>query len=254
MRLIKFILVLVFLVSCNHNNDETINCTNYLESIDFSFGLDYENQSKYLISGEQSGLDTTYITEIQNEIGPINNTIGDILKFCHWFNQNFSFSNAGGGMIGSVTANDIYKEKTYYGCHSAALFISSALRKFNFPAVMVETACIQWAYDYNDGTTQMFAGHVMSEIYVDNKWILLDNNCTYIENYDPLNPYISTMDQNYWFYNQGLFVIAKGVDTWDYYSKTSSDTEEMMLDFAENIECLEDYFDTVNYIWKNEAK
>jgi len=27
-----------------------------------------------------------------------------------------------------------------------------------------------------------------------------------------------------------------------------------MLDFAENIECLEDYFDTVNYIWKNEAK
>ena len=45
----------------------------------------------------------------------------------------------------------------------------------------------------------------MSEIFVEKKWILLDNNCTYVEEYDPLNPFISAMNSP----QDDYFVYAK---------------------------------------------
>ena len=117
-----------------------------------------------------------------------------------------------------------------------------------FPAVMIETASITWAYEYNDGAAQGFAGHVMTEVFVSDKWILLDNNGTYVEVYDFTNPFIS-MDNDFFYYNDGLFTYAKGVHIWDYGVRDESDTHDKMINFAENIACFKDEFNSADYYW-----
>ena len=150
-------------------------------------------------------------------------------------------------MIGKNTVDELFEIKTFYGCHSLALIISSVLREFGFPAIMIETADVQWGYKYNTGTVQYFSGHVMSEIYVENKWILLDNNCTYVEEYDTMNSFIPKSNNQ----PDAYFVFAKGVDIWDYSGKDDSFTYNKLIFFSENIFCFEEMFNTINYNWSN---
>ncbi len=244
---------LAAILSCNPNqnnindNNKTDDypCNLNMENYDFSFGIEYDKPEKYLIPGEQSDLEETYFEELTTIFGTTEKTISTIMNICNWFNQSFSFSDEGGNMIGKKTVNELYKDKIYYGCHSAALVISSILREFGFPSVMIETASIDWAYDYNDNPNQGFRGHVMTEVYVEDKWILLDNNCQYVEDYNCMNPFIPAAGNNY----QGLFVYAKGIDIWDYGVKDASDTHNMMINFADNLGCFEEHFNTVNYFW-----
>jgi len=150
-------------------------------------------------------------------------------------------------MIGKNTVDELYEIKTYYGCHSLALIISSILREFGFPAIMIETADVQWGYSHNAGTVEHFAGHVMSEIYAENKWFLLDNNGTFVEEYDHTNPYIPLSNYS----TDAYFVFAKGIDTWDYSTKDDSFTHDKLIFFSENIYCFEEMFNTVSYNWSN---
>ena len=92
---------------------------------------------------------------------------------------------------------------------------------------------------------QSFSGHVMTEVYVLEKWILLDNDGTFVEDYDCMNPFISTMD------DQGLFTYAKGKDIWDYGVREESDTHNLMINFSDNIGCFEDKFNSVIYEWSS---
>jgi hypothetical protein len=207
------------------------------------FGIHYTDTAKFLIPGEQSDLNSTYLEEVRNAIGTPGNNIDDILLVCNWVGQNFTFDNAGGNMIGKVTVDELFEIKTFYGCHSEALIISSILRKFGFPAILIETADVQWGYAYNAGTTEHFAGHVMSEIYVENKWILLDNDGSYVEEYDATNPFIPESP------SYAYFVIAKGIDTWYYSGKDNTFTHTELAFFAENIYCFEEMFYTVSYTW-----
>lgn len=216
-----------------------------ISSMDFTFGINYSDPDRYLIPGEESDLSDTYLEEIRNALGNPDHTLEDILQVCHWINRHFDFENAGGAMMGKNTVDELWEIKTFYGCHSLALIISSVLREFGFPAIMIETADVQWGYNYHNGTTQNFAGHVMSEVYVNGKWILLDNNGTYVAEYDPLNPFISKMYRS----TAGYFVFAKGVDIWDYSGKEEDFTHENMLFFSDNIYCFEDLFFTVSYEW-----
>ena len=213
--------------------------------MDFTFGINYSDPDRYLIPGEESDLSDTYLEEIRNALGNPENTLEDILQVCHWINQHFDFENAGGAMMGKNTVDELWDIKTFYGCHSLALIISSVLREFGFPSIMIETADVQWGYNYHHGSTENFAGHVMSEVYVNGKWILLDNNGTYVAAYDPLNPFISKMYRP----TAGYFVFAKGVDIWDYSGKEEDFTHKNMLFFSDNIYCFEDLFFTVSYDW-----
>lgn len=244
---ISFILLSLFLVMCSKNNERTSECNIDIDTIDFSFGINYQDPEQYLIPGEQSDLSDNYLVEVISAIGTPENTIDDILLVCHWVNQNFTFNNAGGSMIGKNTVDELFEIKTFYGCHSAALIISSILREFGFPAILIETADVQWGYDYYNGTVKDYAGHVMSEIYVADKWILLDNNCTYVEDYDPTSPHIPTNH----YPPDAYFVFAKGIDTWDYSAKDDSFTHQQLEFFSDNIYCFEAMFSTPGYNWNN---
>ena len=85
------------------------------------------------------------------------------------------------------------------------------------------------------------------ELYIDDKWILFDNNCTFVADYDHTNPYISVMNPD----KAGLFVFAKGVDIWDYRNGNDLLTDEKLLDFSNNIHCYEDLFNTTDYEWND---
>ncbi len=254
MKKLILIITIISLLSCkidNNSNVDESTCNLNMENNDYSYGIKYNKPEKYLIPGEQSDLDHVYLEEIRNIIGTPTMNITGIGIICHWFNQNFTFINAGGSMVGKNNVDELYEIKTFYGCHTAALIISSILREFGFPAVMIETAAVGWAYDYNNNSNQGFVGHVMTEIYVSDKWILLDNNCTFVEDYDCMNPFISTTKKEYPYNQQGLFTYAKGFDTWDYSGRDESFTHDKMIDFAENIGCFEDTFNSVNYDWRN---
>lgn len=247
------IAAILFFIYCEEEGEKeeefeiNTDCNLDIDTLDFSFGIDYEDPDKYLTPGEQSDLNNTYFEEIKTAIGIPTNNFAGISQVCHWVNQNFIFENAGGAMIGINTVDELYVLKKFYGCHSAALIISSILREFGFPAVMIETASVQWAYDYKAGEVQYFSGHVMSEVFVNDQWILLDNNCTFIEDYDYLNPFISTMDSN----PDDYFVFAKGIDIWDYSDQDGSFTHNKLVSFSNNVYCYEEMFNTVSYIWSN---
>jgi hypothetical protein len=182
---------------------------------------------------------------IRKAFGDPLDTIDYVLDICHWVNQYFTFENAGGGKVGKNSVNELFELRTFYGCHSLALVISSVLRELGFPSIMIETVDVQWGYDFNAGIVQYFSGHVMSEIYVENSWILLDNNCSYVKEYDPLNPYIPVLNNP----TDAFFVFAKGIDIWAYTNNVDSFTYENLVFFAENIYCYEMLFKTVEYTW-----
>lgn len=235
------------LLEVDFYTDPALNCGFSTDTIDFTFGIEYDDPNLYLIPGEQSDLSDIYVDEVIDAIGTPSNDLSGVLKVCHWVNQNFTWEDAGGGMIGKVTVDELFEVRKFYGCHSLALLISSIVREFGTPALLVETADVQWAYDYYNNEINHFAGHVMSEIFVGGKWILFDNNCTYVEEYDYENPYISLRHDP----GNGLFVFAKGVDTWDYTDKDENFTHEQMIYFSENVYCFEDLFYKVVYEWGN---
>ncbi|MEN8248356.1 MAG: transglutaminase-like domain-containing protein [Bacteroidota bacterium] len=234
--------------SCSKDEiEEPFECTIDIDTIDFTFDIDYDNPEKYLAPGSQSDLSDEHLMVIVNDIGTPTSDMEGALKVCHWFNQTFTFENAGGAMAGVNTADELFAIRKFYGCHSLALLISSALREFGIPAVMIETAGVQWGYDQHNGTAGGMIGHVLSELYIDGKWILFDNNCTYVDNYDYTNPFVPVTFAN----QKGLFVVGKGVDIWDYQDGYSDFTHEKLMGFSDNIFCYEELFFTVNYSWKN---
>ncbi|HOP02856.1 MAG TPA: hypothetical protein PL017_05160 [Tenuifilaceae bacterium] len=248
-RTISYVLIIsLFLFSCDLGDlFDPYDCNVDIDELDFTFGIDYSHPEVYLVPGEQSDLTNENFEAVTSAVGTSVEDIDDVLRVCHWINQNFTFENAGGSMAGVNTADELFEIRTFYGCHSLALIISSVLRKYGVPAVMIETADIQWAYDYRDGATDYFKGHVMSEIFLNGSWILLDNNCTYVDEYQYDNPYISVQNPD----EKGLFVFAKGVDIWDYRNGNDNFTYDKMIDFSANLSCYDELFYTVTYTWEN---
>jgi hypothetical protein len=245
------IIVALLLTACKKDLNKGSVCLLDMESYDLAYGIEYDHPEYYLDPGQQSNLDEAYVEEIRASMGTPDHSIEGIKSICWWFNVNFRFSNEAGRMIGKVTANELYQKKAYYGCHSAALMISSLLREFGFPAVMIETASIVWANKYIDGTEEGNVGHVMTEVYVSDKWILVDNNGAHVEEYDCRNPFIHMQDQRYLYYKLGLFAYAKGKDSWEYGVRDESDTHDKMKEFAENMVCFENLIGTLDYNWTN---
>jgi hypothetical protein len=67
-----------------------------------------------------------------------------------------------------------------------------------------------------------------------------------VEDYDPLNPFISKMYRP----NAGYFVFGKGIDIWAYTGGNENFTGENLIFFSDNIYCFEDLFYTVSYDWE----
>ena len=199
--------------------------------------IDYGNPKFYLMSGTQSNLSKTHFDEINSQITiktSVLNTIGDIFK---WKQNFFASSAAGGKFIGKTTVNQIMEKKTLTGCHDHGLVFASLLRKYGFPAIMVDTAGIQWAFNYANEKQSGFIGHVFVETYVNERWILINSTSgKYIQNYDPCNPAIPMSDSSE---GKGYFALFKGLDPAGYGIASNEQLIENLKMFALNVKSTE---------------
>ena len=240
------IIMLCAIGSCSEEQEEQSPCDIYLLNFDPVFGVQYDKPERYRVQGLQSDLDSAYFIEVYNALGELNPTVSDVVRIAHWVGSNFSFVNRGGQEIGKKTVNELFEVKEFYGCHSQALLVSSIARAYGMAALLVETASVRWAREYRISTDIPYSGHVMTEVYVDGSWILLDNNGAFVRDYQQDNPFISPYNMD----SEGLFTLAKGLDSWDYGVEDPSDTHAMMERFSTNMHCLEMYFDSVTYAWE----
>ena len=202
--------------------------------------IDYSSHELYLMSGSQSDLNEQYLNEINREVRIGNKDMVAIKTIFNWKQKYFRPYNAGGALIGKVTVNQAMEERSLSGCHDHGLVLVSVLRKYGFPAIMVDTADIQWAFDYCEGKVEYFAGHIFAEVYVKDKWILIDSTSgMYIENYDPSNPVINIAHS---VEAKGHFALLKGLDPEGYGINSERQLHEHLKEFARKVKSIEMHY------------
>ena len=249
----KYLLMLCILslfIRCQEDPGPYEHCNLDIENYDFTYGIDYSSPPKYLEPGEQSYLSPLYASIIHSDLGVVENNITGLLQVSDWINDYFTYEITGGSMIGTPV-NYLFETKKLYGCHSAALALTAALRIKGFPAIIVETASIAWAEEKIADDVDYYSGHVMTEVFVEGQWILVDNDGTHVLDYDEINPFISSQNSGHSGEEKGLFVIAKGKDSWDYNVYSEYETHKLMEGFAWETWCFKDWFDSVNYTWEH---
>jgi hypothetical protein len=216
------------------DGDYTITASFASETVTYS--IDYSNPELYLKSGNQSTLNEKYSSEINTQLSIENVDMEALAEIFRWKHGYFTLMPSG-GEIGRSTINQLMEVKELAGgCHDHGLVLASICRHYGFPAIMVDTAGIQWAYDYVEGRSG-FLGHVFVEVYVNNNWILIDSTSgEYVEDYDPCNPVIPMTNP---MESKGFFVLLKGLDP-EEYGITS--LEEKLIEFAANVESIDMQF------------
>ena len=228
--------------------------TNYSQDIIGIYDIntiDYSNPEKFLNPGKQSDLKDKYLDEIKSVVGDMNKKdMTGIAKIFAWYQRYFTTETAGGAMIAQYTINDLYENRKIYGCHSASLILASVLREFGYPAILIDTSSIDWAYKYNSGTADGMVGHVMTEVFVEGRWILLDTSGKYITNYNPKILFIPPEHKDEGPSPKGLFVMRKGIDHWSYGVTKPEDVEKLMKAFAKEVKNVEKYLINPGYKWE----
>ena len=198
--------------------------------------IDYGNPDLYLASGSQSKLNERYFNEINEQIVIEGNDVKGVGTIFGWKQSYFDTYSAGGRFIGKITVNQIMEKKALSGCHDHGLVLVSILRKYGFPAIMVDAAGIQWALDYSGGKREGFSGHVFAEVYVKDRWILIDSTSgRYIENYDPDNPVIPITNS---VEGKGYFALFKGLDPEGYGINSNEELTGYLEAFAKEIKSI----------------
>ena len=151
--------------------------------------------------------------------------------------RTFRTEPNGGATIGRTDVNDLLRTSVMTGCQDWALVFSTVLRLYGYPAIMADTAGIQWAIDFHAGKRTDMAGNVFVEAHVDGRWIAI--NCStggYAANYDPSQPVLPFLDSGD---AKGFFVVAKGVDPAGYGVTSGDALAALFRLFAARIETLE---------------
>lgn len=193
-----------------------------------AFGIDYTQPAKYLVQGAQTHVSNPAVV---NDLRNKPQGITQLGQLYFWISRGFTAYSGGGALIGKSTTDQLLVERRLSGCHDWALVYASLARELGYPAVLVDTAGINWAKRYRAGQTSSFSGHVFVEIFVNGKWILVDStNNWYTESgYDPSNPYIPI---NVGSESEGMYVLRKGLDTWDYGIRSNNELTRLMAESA----------------------
>lgn len=203
----------------------------------FPINIDYSTPQTYLTPGTQSNLSDTYFNEVKQTLSISDPTLKGIEQVFQWVKKGFSNVSGGGKLIGINTVDQIYSTKSLTGCHDWGLIISCLLRRFGYPTVMVDCAGIQWANDFQKGLITSYAGHVFCEVYVGEKWILLDSTSgQYIREYNPKHPVIPVTKS---VENKGYYVVYKGVDPAEYGVASNKVLHARLAQFAQAINSIQ---------------
>lgn len=213
--IVHLLLASLYLNSCSDKSNPA-DSENDLTDEEYTiepYDIDYDDPEKYVISGIQTTITAEQFTNISQYFKFETINFAALKKIYDWKNSFFQNVNAGGKYVGKNTINDLLQNKELTGCHDHGLVLVSLLRKFKMPAIMVDATGIGWALLYPDQVSY-FSGHVLIEIYLDNKWMLFDSvNGIYISDYNPRNPIIPITTSNE---DIGYYAMFKGLDPAEY--------------------------------------
>jgi transglutaminase-like putative cysteine protease len=212
----------------------TSDSSTYRPAFHYPIAIDYEHPESYLEPGSQSGLNSASRAAIATEVGAPQPGLRGAAAIYRWITSAFRAEPSGGRDIGKTTADGLIASRVMTGCHDFALVLTAVARSFGIPAVMVDSAGIQWARDFHAGLTQEMRGHVFAELYVEGRWILVD--CTtglYAWDYDPLQPALPFTNPGE---PVGHYVLFKGTDPAGYGVTDSEVLAARLRDFAAAID------------------
>ncbi|MFW6056082.1 MAG: transglutaminase domain-containing protein [Chloroflexota bacterium] len=196
--------------------------------------LDHRDPSVFLTPGPQSRLSASNADRIKDEIDEHRNSLETVTAVFEWKHSHFHTDNVGGAYVGTLTVDDIMERGSLSGCHDHGIVLASVLREYGLPAVMVDAAGMQWASDYNAGTTERFIGHIFLEIWLGTEWILLDSTSgEYLVGYDPCDPVIPVTKS---IEPLGYYALLKGLDPADYGVHSIDDLKTHMDSFPARAE------------------
>lgn len=195
--------------------------------------IDYDNPAKYLQPGSQSMLTGANASVVKAELGALSPDLAGAGAIAAWIRTSFRTEPTGGTTIGKTDVNTLVESRVLTGCHDGALILSSILRLYGIPAVMVDTAGIQWAEDFRAGRARGFTGHVFVEAHIEGDWLLIEcGSASYTADYDPGNPVIAVpvMPDP-----KGYYALFKGVDPAGYGATSGEVLQERMAEFTQQL-------------------
>jgi hypothetical protein len=208
----------------------------------YPINIDYSNPSLYVQGGTQSTLTSPNVSMVNGQIQVPTKNLDGVGRIFKWIAGNFAGAAGGGATIGRTDVNDLLRDRTLLGCHDWALLYSTLLRNFGYPAVMVDSAGIDWADKFRTGQTTAYMGHVYVETYVEGRWYVLNSTAPlYVANYDveqPVLPFTQTGD------SRGHYVLYKGVDPAGYGVTSNAILTARMAQFAQAFPTITLFFPT----------
>ena len=98
--------------------------------------------------------------------------------------------------------DDVIREKAYGGCADQGIVCGVLLKAAGIPAVWVKTMDVNWIWDFKKGRPfHSWSGHVFVEVWVDQKWMLLNPGGKLL--YQEYNPRARILPGNRFAYDKG---------------------------------------------------
>ncbi len=205
LRLLVFIacsLSLLTLLSCTGTGGtkEPLKATDFSQYTDGPIPAD---ASVWLLAGKQTRPGPA-IAEAANRIAGRNRR-ERLYQAVDYIWSHFHYERGLNSAMLSRTAEELFKEKTLGGCADYALAQVALLRAVGIPAQVVLTANVAWMQSYKKNDLVMTTGHVFIEVYLENRWNLVDPTFRF------LYPHYDRTSKNY---PRGEYFVMRGKDYW----------------------------------------
>jgi hypothetical protein len=135
--------------------------------------IDYSNSQAYLFLNDRMGSQD----RIMKAASQIEGTTPEekLVSIHNWLESNVSY-NANYGYDGWRTFDQMLDDKTYGGCATYSVLFGSLARACGIPTIWVKTLDADWIRGFRTkGKEGNWNGHVFLEIYIHDRWLLLDD-------------------------------------------------------------------------------
>jgi len=213
-----------------------------------AFGIDYAQPEKYLAQGEQSQISNPAVLD---SLRGREKSLAHLGEIYQWLHRRFTSYSAGGATIGKATVDQLLASRRLGGCHDYALVYGAVARELGYPALMVDTANVEWIKRFQKGEQGPHVGHVFVEVFLIDKWVLVDpTGGPYVENgYDPTKPaFREAGGGDYGGASNGYYAMWKGIDTRACGVHSNEDNTHAMDSFARQVDVTTVTY--LAYVWK----
>jgi transglutaminase-like putative cysteine protease len=234
----------VVVLSCEWlGNSSSSSVPQYLTA----FGIDYSHPDMYLTQGEQTRISNPAALD---SLRGRSKGLAHLSEIYRWL-RKFDTYSAGGATIGEATVDELLASRRLGGCHDFALVYAAVARDLGYPAVMVDTASVEWIARFQKGEEGPHVGHVFVEVFLVDRWVLIDSTRgAYVERgYDPANPVFREPAGGS---STGYYGMFKGIDTNAYGIHSNAELTQAMDALARGVDLGAVTYPT--YAWKTFAQ